>query len=1210
MNAKNLWLRFAFVAVLVGLCLLPLLAGRGLRWGIDLRGGHSLVFEFKGSEADRSQMIARLKRRVDPDGLRSLEWRPLRGNRFEVRMPAGTGDAKDKREAYFAAMDRLEENNVQPNEIRDVLQTPADQRPEKVEGYSRGDIEQVRRFKALTDAYDSLQTATAARDAAAQARDAGLKASRKPDEMAKLESALASAANVVADAQVVFDEAGEAVESGNIDRQELHLVLESFFLAKLAQEAKGGKAQQQAPETAKVFSDDLVIKEIQTGQKALQTSLAGFKERYPARAAEIDHVVGLFEEWIKVRQRLDDPSDLIRLIAKAGVLEFRIAPRMPGAPGDPSIKLTEQEYRQYVESLEREGPEGLRSRNAPLQWFPIRGGEREGARRYILLYSKPGNMMLQEKRGAWELTRSEQSSDERGLPAVAFHLDEAGAGRMAKLTAAHQGHPLAILLDDEVYSAPEIKPGAIISSSGIITGVKPEELADLVSTLNAGSLPAKLNPDPVSQNSFGPGIGEVNRDLGYKAALWGLVAVAAFMLGYYLLCGAIADFALLLNIILILGAMSWFGAVFTLPGIAGVVLTIGMAVDANVLIYERLREEQAKGLSVRMAIRVAYERAFPAIFDSNITTLLTCLILGWVGTEEVRGFAITLGLGLTFSLFTALVVTRWTFQILLDLKVVKKSLTMLRLIGVPNIDWMGKAHLFWGFSLIFTVVGIVSLVKEGGDIWGAEFSEGTQIVLSLRDDAMIQDSAGRKVLPNDAVVRDRFKQMAGDLGLDKLQATASVETRLDSGQVSDFIRRYDNPKAPDGRVSLEEWRARGMKADFFAAVDANGDNVLTREELSQKLPPLTYQISTTETNVEKILQVAGGAFGDALEVSTKRDFEMVAGKTAPRLGLSMPAEGGLRITDVVEKQVAASYRNDLAGEAGSALLAVTNIAPPMTSQELTQRMQYMRGQPDYAEHIFTKTKVIGLEPAGEGTFSAFAIIATPAEPSAVERPEAWSAFVRAEGSLTSDALARGSAMPVSNFSAAVAGEMTQLAIVAVVLSWLAIVIYLWFRFGAARWGLAAVICLIHDTVIVVGMVGASAWLSKTALGQVLGIQSFKIDMPMVAAVLTVIGYSVNDTIVVFDRIRENRGKLKTVSTEVINASINQTLSRTLLTSGTVLLVVVIMYVMGGSGLRAFNYALLIGVSFGTYSSIAIAAPMLLVFRRALATRLARPALAD
>jgi len=1257
MNSRNLWLKFAAVGLVVLLCLWPLLAGRGLRWGIDLRGGHSLIFEIRGGKTDKErlndekrqleaklvaaadeeaqkaieqdisrvkgqivrladdegsgdvaqQMIALLKQRVDPNGLRSLEWRPLSGNRIEVRMPAGKGDASSKRDAYFGAMDLLESNNIQQAEIRDVLQSPADERGKKIARYAGADEAQVDRFERLVEAYETLIAARSARDQLDKERKERLQAGDSANSLAKLSQSLAEAQGSFDDAQVGFETAQDALKAGNIDRQEFHLTLENHhFWQKQKGQKPGESTTVSESSSRKRFSSVLVIVDIDTGQKRFETNLDQLRSRFPARVEEIDEVVKLFEDWSAVRERLDDPADLQRLIAKAGVLEFRIAARLPGTDNGSAIEISEAEYKQYVESLKTEGVEGLRSRNAKMQWFPIHDADAIGRQRFILLYNQPGYQMLQEKRGAWRLVSARRDVDSRtGGPCISFDLNDAGASRMAKLTASHQTHPMAILLDDEVYSAPVIQEKAIISKSGIITGMEPEEIPDLVGTLKAGSLPARLNPNPVSQNTFGPAIGAINRDLGYKAAQWGLIVVAVFMLAYYLLSGAVADLALLLNVILILGTMSWLGAVFTLPGIAGVILTIGIAVDANVLIFERLREEQAKGQSVRMAIKNAYERAFTAIFDANITTLLTCLILGWVGTKEVRGFAITLGLGVAFSMFTALVVTRWIFQLLLDLRILKGPLPMLKIIGVPKVNWMSKRYFFWAVSVVLVTLGIVSMVHQGGDIWGIEFSSGTQVILTFRDDALLEDPAtGQLVQPNDAIVRDRFKAEAKSLGFDKLESTAAVETRLNPNQVRDFVVDYDDRLVPDGKVSLAEWQDMDMGVEFFQFIDADNSGFVTRDELAKNLTSVTYQISTTEIDVDKIRQVARNAFGSALNVRTRRDFKPVAGEFVPELGVSIPADGRLHVTPALQRQVKAAYRSELLESLDGSVLVVQDVTPPISANELTQRIREMRGQPDYASQIFTKTAVVGLTPAEDGNFSSLAVVVVPAEKGLAERPAAWAEFVDAESSLLSAALARGTAMPVSNFDAAIAGEMAQRAIMAVVLSWVCIVIYVWFRFGSAQWGLAAVVCLVHDVIIVVGMVAASGWLSSTAVGQLLGVQSFKIDLAMVAAFLTVIGYSVNDTIVIFDRIRENRGKLKTVSEQVINASINQTLSRTLLTTSTTFIVVAIMYVMGGTGLHSFNYALLVGIIFGTYSSVAVASPLLMGFRKAVATRVA------
>ncbi|MGC9455110.1 MAG: protein translocase subunit SecF, partial [Phycisphaerae bacterium] len=283
---------------------------------------------------------------------------------------------------------------------------------------------------------------------------------------------------------------------------------------------------------------------------------------------------------------------------------------------------------------------------------------------------------------------------------------------------------------------------------------------------------------------------------------------------------------------------------------------------------------------------------------------------------------------------------------------------------------------------------------------------------------------------------------------------------------------------------------------------------------------------------------------------------------------------------------------------GGLLLVFENVDPAITTADLTQRHRELLLQRDFAGKV-VMPEIVGLTPAGQDAYSAFAIL-VPQPDQAVS----MDALAKEQIKLTGAAMRRQESLVTTNFDAAIATQTTQYAIAAVILSWLAIVGYLWLRFGSARWGLAAVVCLVHDTVIVVGLVAASGWLHETWLGNALAITSFKIDLGMVAAILTVIGYSVNDTIVVFDRIRENRGKLTKVTGPVINSSINQVLSRTLLTSGTTFIVLLIMYVWGGPGIHAFSYALLAGVIFGTYSSIAVASPQLMGLKRALVAKVA------
>ena len=265
-----------------------------------------------------------------------------------------------------------------------------------------------------------------------------------------------------------------------------------------------------------------------------------------------------------------------------------------------------------------------------------------------------------------DLVDAQPSFDQNGQPAVSFRFDTTGARKFGDYTAANIGAPFAIVLDDEVISAPVIQ-SHIPGGSGIITGTfSVEESTNLAILLRAGALPAKMTF--LEERTIGPELGQDSIDAGRTAALIGMVAVAFYMIASYGVFGLFANLALAINIALIMAVLSSIGATLTLPGIAGIVLTMGMAVDANVLIYERIREELRAGASPRRAVEVGFERAFSAIMDSNLTGFLTALIMFWLGSGPVRGFAVTLGLGIITSMFTAVYVTRLIVELWLDWK--------------------------------------------------------------------------------------------------------------------------------------------------------------------------------------------------------------------------------------------------------------------------------------------------------------------------------------------------------------------------------------------------------------------------------------------------------------------------------------------------------------------------------------------------------------
>jgi len=313
-------------------------------------------------------------------------------------------------------------------------------------------------------------------------------------------------------------------------------------------------------------------------------------------------------------------------------------------------------------------------------------------------------------------------------PIVALQFNAVGAKKFAEVTAANIDRRLAIVLDGKIQSAPRIRE-AIPSGEAVITGRFDVQAAqDLALILRVGALPAPMYIE--EERTVGPLLGQDSINKGVKAALIGGLLVFIFMAGYYLLAGLVSDVALLLNLLMILGGLGLLPVLFpgvsatlTLPGIAGIVLSLGMAVDANVLINERIREEIAVGRNLRTAIGNGYARAFSAIFDSNLTTLIAAFLLFQFGTGPIRGFAVTLTIGLLASMFTAIVVTRAIFEFLLNLGWIK-SLPMLKFIGETKLDFISKRKIFYCLSIIVIAVGLFSYFKKGPTVYGIDFAGG------------------------------------------------------------------------------------------------------------------------------------------------------------------------------------------------------------------------------------------------------------------------------------------------------------------------------------------------------------------------------------------------------------------------------------------------------------------------------------------------------
>ncbi len=698
------------------------------------------------------------------------------------------------------------------------------------------------------------------------------------------------------------------------------------------------------------------------------------------------------------------------------------------------------------------------------------------------------------------LSRVQATVDRTGGPAVLFEMKPEGARRLGKLTGDHQGERLAIILNDQLYSAPTIQDR--ISDRGVITNIPTaKERDNLVKVLNSGSLKAPLILE--SEQYVGPMLGARTIKRGIKSGIIAGIAVLTFMLIYYFVAGAIADFALCLNILVLLAVMAVSRATLTLPGIAGIVLTVGMAVDANVLIFERIREELRLKRDLPVAIRMGYEKAFSAIFDSNLTTFATAAILYVFGTGPVRGFAITLSIGILVSFFTAVFVTRVIFELLVKHGLIKQ-VKMLHILTRTNVPFMKYARIALLVSLMLITAGLWVFASRGKENLDIDFTGGSVAHLNLTKEMHIDEVRSR-------MAKAGFPQA-------KIQAFSESVTNIEGGQ---------NIKGASNVGLLEKSKRFALRVNL-----KKGSDLASFEE------------------------AVAGAFADVVE---KRVIDLSIRRASKIIAKNDKFFGGVRC----DAQLAEA-------------LPPRRIAAQIAALGLPKyELEFLRADEN--------TGALKKAPENAPAISIFRLTVADITPEAL-RQKLAGAF----------AVPNPFPEQISQIGSQVASQMATDALLAILLAMGFIIIYIWLRFGRIRYGFAAVVALIHDVLFTVGALAVGDYLGGTAIGQALLLGDFKINLAVIAALLTIVGYSLNDTIVVFDRIRENM-RLKTKSDwEIVTGSINQTLSRTFLTSLTTLLVVVIMYVFGGPGIHSFAYVMIVGVLAGTYSSIFIASPMLLL----------------
>jgi SecD/SecF fusion protein len=377
------------------------------------------------------------------------------------------------------------------------------------------------------------------------------------------------------------------------------------------------------------------------------------------------------------------------------------------------------------------------------------------------------------------------SRDDFGRPIIEFEVDSSHVDQFAKLTRENLHQRMAVVLDGELQSAPTIQ-SELVRRAQITGHYTPEEAQMLANVLNN---PLQAPIHIIDKNLVEPTLGRDTIRSGVRAAIYGIVAVSFFMICYYFLSGFIANVALITNVIILIGIIAAAEQTLTLPGIAGLVLTVGMAVDANVLIYERIREEKAKGKSLRGAVDAGYDRAFGTIFDSHVTTLISAVVLWWLGTGSIKGFGFSLTWGVAASLFTSLVVTRLVFDFLLNRDIIK-DLRMLHLIPATlKLDFMKLAPIAFAASWLLIIVGMsYGGFVRGHGVFGVEFTGGEKIKLAVDSQnkpgvdqvrKIAQDISGRE-----ALVAYQHNVATGS---DSLQITVRASTETNQLAASDKI---------------------------------------------------------------------------------------------------------------------------------------------------------------------------------------------------------------------------------------------------------------------------------------------------------------------------------------------------------------------------------------------------------------------------------------
>jgi len=990
------------------------------------------------------------------------------------------------------------------------------------------------------------------------------------------------------------------------------------------------------------------VEYIARGQIKLGLDLRGGSELlYKIKAEEGELHPGLTDEIIALLEKRIDPQ---------GVLEYRLQQQgmrriliqVPGATKSETESLKKRitrlgklEFRLAAPPDSTEYGDAKAGKPVPgfyKHWLRKEKGEEAETQDWFLVRNKI------EITGE-HLTRV--FPDRKDIkPVIGFEFDQAGRSKFGHLTERNIGKPLAIILDGILYSAPIIRDR--IPGKGIIEGnFTQEEVNDLIAVMRAGSLPADLELE--METTVGPSLGKDSIRKGLLAGIIGGIFIILFMCIYYLGAGVVANVTFILNIFLVVGTLAILNATLTLPGIAGLVLMIGMAVDANVLIFERIREEKTKGKAIKLAVKNGYERAFTTIVDSNLTTLITALILYAVGTGPVKGFAIVLIAGLLINMFTAVFVTRVIFEIFLDIGIMR-SFSMLQMFRNPKTSFVSYKRIAMIASLLLIVIGISVFVLRGKDNYDIDFTGGTLIHLKVNKPIPVREVRTKLEVagyPNAEVqniwasedttstISDstefgiRIKSLNNEKTVQKIEN--DIQRVIDEKLLSKI--NHIDPSSyqltlnePVDELTIQDYlKEAGYGRDSITSLYPIGKSgkkySINISGLSQD-KSLTDTISNVTSLLASLLDISSvkPQYGDikdelpsiaddprntqyraisTMSMDTKEPvdpniLEIVLKKEGYKDIMVSAIETSSRKTTSKKLQVAGA-RDEL--ETIKLMGTSLNIPPIRIVDNLSIQIELKDNIDEGSlRKMFSGSKQlrgsIGEITGMDITARDYMIGIKALNASKIQEKIREDIFVTFEDKIYAEGKISEVSKPdpfkrVVSIGASVAGEMKSRAALALFFACLAIVIYIWFRFGELKFGVAAVLTLVHDVLITVGAVAIA-----DHYGNIFG--DVKLNLPMVAAFLTLIGYSLNDTIVLFDRIRENlAGKNRAITKDLIDNSINQNLNRTVLTSLTTFGVVTALYFVGGSAIHGFAFVMMIGVVVGTYSSVFIASPILL-----------------